>query len=202
MLINIINIIDVGMGNVGSVEHWVKSCQFSAKRVTKASQFTDGPIIIPGVGSAGEYMHMLKKLKFDTEIIKRCESGQKIIGICLGFQIMTNYSEEDSGVKCLGLLDGVTKYIKDKKTHNGWEDFKIDTRVIEDSVHFPIKKVKKIDGRVYFNHELQVELKNEVATHILRNGITSHAFKKNIFGLQFHPEKSQKTGRDLLNLMI
>ncbi len=198
----LINIIDVGLGNVGSVAHWVESCQFSAKRVTKAGQLTDGPIIIPGVASAGEYMHMLKKLKFDTEIIKRCESGQKIIGICLGFQIMMNYSEEGSGVKCLGLLDGVTKYIKDKKTHNGWEDFKIDTRVIEDSIHFPIKRVKKIDGRVYFNHELKVELKERASTHVLGNGITSHAFKKNIFGLQFHPEKSQKTGQNLLNLLI
>ena len=198
----LINIIDVGMGNVGSVEHWVKSCQFSAKRVTKVSQFTDGPIIIPGVASAGEYMHMLKKLKFDTEIIKRCESGQKIIGICLGFQIMMNSSEEDSGVRCLGLLDGVTKYIKDKKTHNGWENFKIDTRVIENSVLFPIKRVKKINGRVYFNHELKVELKEKVSAHVLGNGITSHAFKKNIFGFQFHPEKSQKTGKDLLKLII
>mgnify|MGYP002641582390 CR=1 FL=1 len=198
----LVNIIDVGLGNITSIEHWVDSCQLSSKRVVNTSQLTNDPIIIPGVASAGEYMDRLTSLKLDKEIIKRCQSGQKIIGICLGFQIMMNSSEEDSGVRCLGLLDGTTKYIKDKNTHNGWEDFKIDTREVKHNVFFPKKSTKKIDGRVYFNHELMVELDEDVSTHILSNGITSYAFKHNIFGMQFHPEKSQKTGQDLLKLII
>lgn len=202
MKILLINIIDVGLGNVISVEHWVKSCQLSSKRVTDVNQLTNGPIIIPGVASAGEYMSRLKKLKLDIEIINRCQAGQKIIGICLGFQILTNYSEEDSGVKCLGLINGITKYNKDKNTHNGWENLKIDTRKIKSNVSFPIKRVKKIDGRVYFNHELMVAIEEDAASHVLNNGVTSYSFKNNIFGFQFHPEKSQKTGQDLLNLII
>jgi len=188
----LVNIIDVGLGNIASIEHWVDSCQLSSKRVANTSQLTNDPIIIPGVASAGEYMDRLK----------RCQSGQKIIGICLGFQIMMNSSEEDSGVRCLGLLDGTTKYIKDKNTHNGWEDFKIDTREVKHNVFFPKKSTKKVDGRVYFNHELMVELEEDASTHILSNGITSYAFKHNIFGMQFHPEKSQQTGQDLLKLII
>ena len=139
----LINIIDVGLGNIGSIEHWVKSCQLSPKRVTNVSQLTNDPIIIPGVASAGEYMDRLSSLKLDKEIIKKYQSGQKIIGICLGFQIMMNYSEEDSGVRCLGLLNGATKYIKDKKTHNGWEDFKVDTRKVKHNAFFSKKKAKK-----------------------------------------------------------
>jgi imidazole glycerol-phosphate synthase subunit HisH len=198
----LVNIIDVGLGNISSIEHWAKNCQHSPKRITNASQLTNDPIIIPGVASAGEYMDRLSGLKLDKEIIRRCQSGQKIIGICLGFQIMTNYSEEDSGVRCLGLLNGTTKYIRDKKTHNGWEDFKIDTREVKHDVFFPKKVTKKVDGRVYFNHELTVELEEDVYTHILSSGIASYAFKNNIFGVQFHPEKSQQTGVDLLNLLI
>ena len=198
----LVNIIDVGLGNIVSIEHWVTSCQLFPKRVTNKSQLTNDPIIIPGVASAGEYMDRLSSSKLDKEIIKRCHSGQKIIGICLGFQIMMNSSEEDSGVKCLGLLDGSTKYIKDKNTHNGWEDFKFDTRKVKNEALFPKKRQKKIDGRVYFNHELMVELEENISAHTLSNGITSYAFKNNIFGMQFHPEKSQKTGQDLLKLII
>ena len=198
----LVNIIDVGLGNIASIEHWVDSCQLSSKRVVNTSQLTNDPIIIPGVASAGEYMDRLTSLKLDKEIIKRCQSGQKIIGICLGFQIMMNSSEEDSGVRCLGLLDGTTKYIKDKNTHNGWEDFKIDTREVKHNAFFPKKSTKKVDGRVYFNHELMVELVEDTSAHILSNGITSHVFKDNIFGMQFHPEKSQQTGQDLLKLII
>jgi len=201
-LILVVNIIDVGLGNINSIEHWTRDCHLFPRRVTNIDQFTNGPIIIPGVASAGEYMERLKSLALDKEIIKRCQSGQKIIGICLGFQILSNYSEEDSGTNCLGLLNGVTRYIEDKKTHNGWEDIKIDTRRVKHNVSFPKKRVKKIDGRVFFNHELMIELEDDVYTHILSNGITSYAFKNNIFGMQFHPEKSQQTGQDLLKLII
>jgi glutamine amidotransferase len=198
----VVNVIDVGLGNINSIEHWIRDCHFFPRRVQNIEQLTTGPIIIPGVASAGEYMDRLKSLSLDKEIIKRCQSGQKIIGICLGFQILSNYSEEDSGTKCLGLLNGVTRYIKDKKTHNGWEDIHIDTRREENNVSFPKKRVKKIDGRVYFNHELMIELEDNIYTHVLSNGVTSYAFKNNIFGMQFHPEKSQKTGQDLLKLII
>lgn len=197
-----INIIDVGLGNICSVEHWVASCQFSSKRITNPGALTNGPIILPGVSSAGEYMKRLISTKLDTEIVKRCESGQKIIGICLGFQIMMDSSEEDSGVSCLGLLKGEAKYIKDKKTHNGWEKFKIDTRTLKHKVSFPKKKKKIVDGRVYYNHELMVELEEDASSDLLSNGIASYAFKNNIFGMQFHPEKSQQTGQDLLKLII
>jgi len=115
---------------------------------------------------------------------------------------MTDYSEEDSGVRCLGLLNGKTKYLKDKKTHNGWEDLSIDTRTKNNQVDFSQRRTKKVDGRVYFNHELYVELKEETYCHVLDNNITSFAFKKNLFGLQFHPEKSQVTGKKLLSLII
>lgn len=200
----IINIVDVGLGNVCSIEHWLSKCSLISRRVSKVADFSDDAIIIPGIASAGEFMRRLNQSGMGKEIIKRAKTKQKIIGICLGFQILTNFSDEDGGVKCLGLLNGQTKYLKGAKTNNGWYSLDLDTRKIINTVNLPLKNKKKIKGRVYFNHELRVDLENSNDLFIsnLSHGITSFAFKENIFGFQFHPEKSQDTGRELLRLII
>jgi len=196
--------VDVGLGNFCSIEHWLNKSGLLSRRVSKVADFSDDAIIIPGVASAGEFMQRLNQSGMDKEIIKRAKSRQKIIGICLGFQILTNFSDEDGGVKCLGLLNGQTKYLRGAKTNNGWYPFNLDTRKIINNVHIPLHNKKKIKGRVFFNHELRVDLENSKDLHTsnLSNGITSFAFKENIFGFQFHPEKSQSTGRELLRLII
>ena len=198
----LINIVDIGLGNIGSIEHWLDRSNFSYKRVAQKENFTDDAIIIPGVASAGKYMHKLKELGMDQEIVKRSKQGQKIIGICLGLQLLTNYSEEDGGVECLGILKGSTKYIDRHKTHNGWDSFYLDARVLSKNIYVKKRRKKIVSGRVYFNHELKVEL--ECVSHIgkLDNNITSFAIQDNIFGFQFHPEKSQKTGQEILELII
>jgi glutamine amidotransferase len=196
-----INIIDIGLGNVRSIEHWLDKSNLFYKRVSKIKDFTDNAIIIPGVASAGEYMQKLKEAGLDQEIVNRSKQGQKIIGICLGFQLLTDYSEEDGGVECLGILKGTTKYIDNHKTHNGWASFHLDVRKLKNT--YIKKKPKKIvSGRVYFNHELRVDLEHTLYFEKLDNNITSFAIQDNIFGFQFHPEKSQKTGREILELII
>ena len=97
----VINIVDVGLGNVCSIEHWLNKCSLISRRVKKVEDFSDDAIIIPGVASAGEFMKRLNQSGMDKEIIKKAKKKQKIIGICLGFQILTNFSAEDGGVKCL-----------------------------------------------------------------------------------------------------
>jgi len=197
-----VNIIDVGLGNVRSIEHWLNRSNLFYKRVSKVEDFTDDIMIIPGVASAGEYMHRLKKSGLDGEIIRRSNQGQKIIGICLGFQLLTDYSEEDGGVECLGILKGSTKYLNNRKTHNGWSAFYLDARELSMNSHVKKKQKKIVSGRVYFNHELKVELECVPYTSQLDNNITSFSIQDNIFGFQFHPEKSQKTGQELLELII
>ena len=197
-----INIIDVGLGNVRSIEHWLNRSNLFYKRVSNVEDFTDDAIIIPGVASAGEYMHRLKKSGLSIESIRRSKQGQKIIGICLGFQLLTDYSEEDGGIKCLGILKGSTKYIDNYKTHNGWDVFYFDTRELSKNSHVKKKQKKVVSGRVYFNHELKVELECVSYTGQLNNNITSFFIQNNVFGFQFHPEKSQKAGQELLELII
>lgn len=197
-----INIIDVGLGNIRSIEHWLDRSNLFYKRVSKVESITDDTIIIPGVASAGEYMHRLKKTGLDKEIIVRSGQEQKIIGICLGFQILTDYSEEDGGTECLGILKGSTNYIGENKTHNGWNSFYLDTRKLRKNMHIKKKQKKIASGRVYFNHELKVELDCKVYVKKTGDGFTSFAIQNNIFGFQFHPEKSQKTGQELLELIV
>lgn len=197
-----VNIIDVGLGNVKSVEHWLDRSNLSYRRVSHVKDFTDNMIIIPGVATAGEYMHRIKESGLDKEIVKRSKFGQKLIGICLGFQILTNYSEEDGGTECLGIIKGSTRYMNNYKTHNGWSSFHLDVRKMGKNLHIKKRQKKMVSGRVYFNHELQVELDCEAYTEKAGNNITSFAIQDNIFGFQFHPEKSQKTGQQLLELIV
>lgn len=196
-----INIIDVGLGNVKSIEHWLDRSNLLFKRISDVENITDDVIIIPGVASAGKYMCKLKEKGLDKEIVNRSKQGQKIIGICLGFQILTNYSEEDGGVDCLGVLKGSAKYIDEYKTHNGWEAFHLDVRRLSENSHIKKKQKKIVSGRVYFNHELRVDLESSHVSK-LSNGITSFSIQDNIFGFQFHPEKSQNTGQELLELIV
>ena len=198
----LINKIDIGLGNIRSIEHWLGRSDLSYKRVSQAQDFTNDPIIIPGVASAGEYMYKLKEFGLAKEIVKRSNQGQKIIGICLGFQLLAEYSEEDGGVECLGIIKGFVKYRNNHKTHNGWQSFYLDTRELNENTYFNKKKKKIVSGRVYFNHELIVEVKNTLHVSKLSNGITSFIVQDNIFGFQFHPEKSQKTGKEILELII
>jgi len=197
----VINIIDVGLGNVKSIEHWLDRSNLLFKRISDVENITDDVIIIPGVASAGKYMCKLKEKGLDKEIVNRSKQGQKIIGICLGFQILTNYSEEDGGVDCLGVLKGSAKYIDEYKTHNGWEAFHLDVRRLSENSHIKKKQKKIVSGRVYFNHELRVDLESSHVSK-LSNGITSFSIQDNIFGFQFHPEKSQNTGQELLELIV
>ena len=196
----LINIIDVGLGNIRSIEHWIGRSNLDCKRVSKIEDFTNDAIIIPGVSSAGEYMHRLVDLGLDREIVRRSKQGQKIIGICLGFQILTNYSEEDGGVECLGIIKGSTNYIDNNIIHNGWDSFYFDIRELHNNFYRKRKKI--VSGRMYFNHELRVIMECYSYSKKLDNNITSFAIKDNIFGFQFHPEKSQQTGQELLELII
>ena len=197
-----VNIIDVGTGNIKSVEYWLDRSNLPHKRVSNIRGLTEDTIIIPGVSSAGEYMQELRHSGLDKEIIARAKQGQKIIGICLGFQLLTHYSEEDGGVDCLGILNGSAKYLDGRKAHNGWTPFFLDSRHLSTNKHLEKKRKKIVNGRVYFNHELRVDLDSGAYISKLDDGIVSFAIQDNVFGFQFHPEKSQVTGQEILELII
>ena len=125
-----VNIIDLGTGNIKSIKDWVEKANMPAKRVTKFKEIDCDTLIIPGVGCAGPFMDKLKKSSFDKAIIEHARSGKKIIGICLGFQILGDHSEENGGVHGLGLIKGNVEKLGKSLTHNGWENFYFDKKKI------------------------------------------------------------------------
>lgn len=204
-----VDIIDLGMGNVRSVSNLLKRLNTHGRRVCHPSELKSATVIIPGVGCAGSYFEKLHQAGFDTAIRELADEGKKIIGICLGFQILTHSSEESGGIEGLGLLNARTCRLSNSVTHNGWEAFHFDRRVV--SSHQTCRSPRltrkyRVSGRVYYNHEYGVvsednDAYNMPISHAL-NDYTSMMVKQNVVGIQFHPEKSQSTGLELVKQVL
>lgn len=203
-----IDIIDIGSGNIKSIQNWIERLNIVTRVVKDVSELKSNFIILPGVGSAGSYMQRLKHSGFDTAIIKHVNNNGKLMGICLGFQILGKFSEEDDGVKGLGILDCYTERIQNS-SHNGWEKFDFEkTNLLNQSSYGKMKitRKQKIEGRVFYNHEYGV-VSNEQGAYNLyipndNTKYNSMIVKHNIIGIQFHPEKSQQTGLDIMSMVL
>ena len=195
-----ITIIDYGMGNLGSVLNMFKKVGAQAKitsdpeEIKKASK-----ILLPGVGAFDTAMQCindsgLKDVLFDKALIEKVP----VLGICLGMQLLTNASEEGK-LPGLGWIDGQTFSFKNKINdvlkipHMGWN-------VAEIQQQNEITKGYKGEIRFYFVHSYYVEVVNQKHSLMKTNyGVTfdSAIVKDNIFGAQFHPEKSHIFGMHL-----
>jgi glutamine amidotransferase len=160
---------------------------------------TASRIILPGVGHFAHGMNQLNDLGFTDVIKEHALTQQKpILGICLGMQLMTNYSEEGD-VDGLGLIDAQTKkfQLQDKSLkipHMGWNE-------VSWQKESPILNSLSEKPRYYFVHSYFVECnhQNDVlgTTHYGQEFVSAFQHD-NIIGLQFHPEKSHKFGMELL----
>ena len=160
-------------------------------------------IVFPGQGAVGQCMQSLKKSGLD-EVIKECINTRPFLGICLGLQSLMQESEEDGGVKGLGIIPGtVIRFpdnVKDehgdicKIPHMGWN------RVKQEKPH-PLWKDIEDGSRFYFVHSyyVQTESNEDIAAKTnYAEKFTSAAARDNVFATQFHPEKSQHAGLTLL----
>ncbi len=156
-------------------------------------------LILPGVGHFSHGMQQLENSGIANLIKEHALIQQKpILGICLGMQLLTNFSEEGN-VNGLGLVDAQTKKfeLQDatlKVPHMGWNtvEFKKDS---------PINTGVSISPRYYFVHSYFVDCANQddiLCTTLYGQEFVSGFQHQNIFGLQFHPEKSHKFGMELL----
>jgi glutamine amidotransferase len=204
-----IDIIDVGSGNIKSVENLVSYLNIKLQVVRKPSEINSNLIILPGVGSVGPYMERMKKLKFDQAVLEHIAAGRRLLGICLGFQIMGESSEEDGGVECLGLIKGVVEKMETNNSHNGWENFKIITTDLSEQLFQSEQKLTRkrtINGRVFYNHEYGfISKDNSVYDKKISKQYSKYSamiVKDKIIGIQFHPEKSQQTGLQLISMIL
>ncbi len=189
-------IIDYGMGNLRSVEKAFEYLGFFPIITSSKEEIEKhDAIVLPGVGAFDVAYKNLEKLGL-IEILKKKLNDAIFLGICLGYQLLYDFSEEGN---CEGLkvLSGDVKKFPQKQNikipHMGWNKIKVK----ETS-----KLLKGLDGQyVYFVHSFYVDNKDkEIVSSTCEHGIEfdSSIEKENIFATQFHPEKSGEVGLEIL----
>ncbi len=188
-----IAIIDYGINNLDSVKNAFDKLSIptvvtnNIKVIKKANA-----MILPGVGSASEGMKNLKKQGLDMTIISEVKDGKPILGICLGMQLLMDWSEEGN-VDCLGLVSGTVKKFNSamKIPQIGWNQVK--TTKYKFSIFSGISN----KSNFYFVHSYFCELENNkymIGKTTYGLDYCSAFAKDNVVGVQFHPEKSSKVG--------
>ncbi len=198
-----IAIIDYDAGNLKSVEKALIKVGAEPVVTRDASVILQADkVILPGVGAFGEAMEKLNSFGLVEVIHKVVENGTPFLGICLGLQLLFEYSEEKEGCKGLSLLKGGIKRIPDapglKVPHMGWNSLS----VTENAKLF---KNLPADPYVYFVHSYYLEAEEpEIVAATAEYGVTVHASveKDNIFACQFHPEKSGEVGLTILKNFV
>jgi len=204
-----VDILDIGSGNIRSVKNWIEKSNVPTCIVTRPEDIQSEILILPGVGSAGSYMHRIKTGHFDEAIKHHVKQGKRLMGICLGFQIMMEHSEEDGHVEGLSLLEGHVERLTGHVSHNAWEPLSFRRQEMSGqsfgSRHHLTKK-RIFNGRVFYNHEYGVVNKSPKAFSLPVSSAFSQysglLVRDNIIGIQFHPEKSQVSGTDLINMIL
>jgi len=194
---NKIAVINSNIGNISSVINMLLHIGADAYSVSDPNKLKDyEKIILPGVGSFDAAVLKLQSNGMYGSIKSAANNGVPILGICLGMQLLLNESEEGKE-RGLGLIDGIVKKIipnnaSIKVPHMGWNAVTptVDSRIfcVNDSLRF------------YFAHSYHCECNQENIIAITSHGIdfSSAIIKENIFGVQFHPEKSHEYGMNLL----
>lgn len=197
-MLNKILIIDYGVGNDQSVINALESLGYDFLVSNKKKDVENAKVfILPGVGAFGEAMKNLEKFKI-TQLLKHqvLKKKKPILGICLGFQVFADWSEENGFHKGLGFIKGGVVRFKEKKgfrvPHVGWNTIQI---IKKD----PLFSKLKDSSNFYFDHSyyLKCDRKYTSATCDYGKEVVVAVQKDNIFGVQFHPEKSQNNGLKL-----
>ena len=196
-----IAIIDYGMGNISSVENsFIRAG--SVIRVTSDPAVIKGSnaVILPGVGAYSDASNNLERRGL-AEVIRRVVCEKPFLGICLGMQLLFDYSMEDGKNRGLGILKGSVQKIPAgvKVPHMGWNQIEIkmeESRLlsgIEDGEYFYF---------VHSYHSVPDDPSIISSTTEYGKELVASVEKDNIFGLQFHPEKSSSRGQVLLKNFI
>lgn len=194
-------ILDYGIGNVRSVLNAFEFIGQSATLTRDRKELSHAAgLVIPGVGAFGEGMRRLTAYQLLPEIEIFVKTGRPVLGICLGFQLLMESSDEHGMHKGLGFLPLPVRRLKTaaRLPHFGWAPVTVD-----DVGHHPMKLMQGVDGESFYfvhsygvcgRHENLASASAEYGGTWLMAGVESG----NIYGVQFHPEKSGDAGLQLL----
>ena len=206
-----IAIIDYGMGNLHSIAKALEHVAGKDRIVVSSSHeqiLSADRVVFPGVGAIRDCMSELKKTGLDEVIIKAA-ADRPVLGVCLGMQALLGVSEENNGTGCLGVIPGKVLHFpramhaedsgdRLKIPHMGWN------QVQQQREHDMWKDIPA-DSRFYFVHSYYASpdaADDIAATTPYGIEFASVITRENIFAVQFHPEKSQHAGLQLLSNFV
>ena len=196
-------IVDYGVGNLFSLTCSLRAVGVEAEVTGDEAVLARADrVILPGVGAFGDAVQALRRTGLDRAVLREAETGKPLLGICLGMQLLLDYSTEYGRHRGLGLIPGSVQPIRPvvpaqyKVPHMGWN-----------ALHFPRERpVSPLfryirEGEcVYFVHSYagtDCEA-HTIATAEYGPELTAAVAKDNVYGVQFHPEKSGAVGLNVL----
>jgi len=190
-------IVDYGIGNLHSIRKGLEKSGAKTEIVSDMKVLSQAEcLVFPGVGAFGEAMRKLEPFK--DEINDRLNAGVPALGICLGMQILLESSEE-SEEKGMGFVKGtVKKFDADRVPQMGWNN-------VEFAITEPVFKGIQSGTQFYYANSFVCfpeDGKSIATTAYGRTRFASALKKKNVFGFQFHPEKSSSAGLRVLKNFI
>lgn len=200
-------IVDIGVGNFGSLINMIKRVGGRSELCSDPNMISAGnKLVLPGVGNFETGINNLRERGLEDPLNEARQSGAKILGVCLGMQLMTSRSDE-SDSKGLGWFDVDTKRFPRTTSagdrllvpHMGWNTV-ICTKIgLRDQAYVS-------DGRYYFVHSFYVDAVGRsdclATTRYGDIEFASSIGRGNVQGVQFHPEKSHKFGMSLFNKFV
>ncbi|HET6422601.1 MAG TPA: imidazole glycerol phosphate synthase subunit HisH [Planctomycetaceae bacterium] len=201
---NSITIVDYGMGNLRSVQKACEKLGATAHIATSPEAIrAASKLILPGVGAFRDAIHELQRLDLVEPLRQHIQADKPFLGICLGLQMLFDVSYEDGEWPGLGVFAGdVVRFPSDlglKVPHMGWNTLEYAQPQIPLFAHIPPQ------SSVYFVHSYYVRPKDSslvAAKTTYGVEFVSAIARGNVYATQFHPEKSQKVGLQLLTNFI
>ena len=200
-----IAVIDYGVGNLFSLLSSLNYVGLDTKLTNDIEEIKNAKgIILPGVGAFRDAIGNLEKYGLKETLISEAKKGKPFLGICLGMQMLFEKSYEYGEYEGLGLINGTVEEIKKyipknsdlKIPHMGWNSLIINERFKDDKI------LKDVDNNeyVYYVHSYfaKTDMKNIVTYSEYGTKIPGIVKNENVYGMQFHPEKSGDTGLKLL----
>jgi glutamine amidotransferase len=194
----LVAVLDYGIGNLRSAEKGLQHVGADARLTADRGLIADAAaVVLPGVGAFGACMVALGRSGLDEVAQQVAASGRPFLGICVGMQLLFDDSEEDPGHRGLGLVPGTVRLLPAgvKRPQMQWNQLRVSRP------EHPL--LAGLDGSwMYFVHSYAAELADpgdELATVDYGGPVVAACARGNVWAAQFHPEKSARSGLDLLS---
>ncbi len=201
-----IGILNYGVGNLLSVQRAFQNHSLDVRMISDAKAARHiTHMVLPGVGTYGEVMRQIKHRKLDELIFNHNEKRKPILGICVGMQVLTETGYENGKHDGLGLISGITRSIQEldpipgmRVPNIGWTE----VEQSEDQRNSVLFADASKSNFAYFAHSYSISATEAgiVTSHVKKSNrqIISSIEHRNLYGVQFHPEKSGSFGQKIL----